>query len=241
MTMDILVTMAALAVAGFAKGIVGLGLPPIAMGLLVLSMTPVEAAAIMVVPALITNVLQALGGRNLRALLRRFWPTLVLTALATVAFAGALSRHADAAITVLGVLLALYALYSLKTPEFTLTSRQERWLGPLSGTVTGIVTAFTGVSSMPSVPFLQSVGLDRDAFVQAMGISFSVSALALALALGATGGLSAVPVIGILAATGSALAAMWGGLLLRKRLDQATFRRVFLIALLALGIYLALR
>ena len=94
---------------------------------------------------------------------------------------------------------------------------------------------------MPSVPFLQSVGLDRDAFVQAMGISFSVSALALALALGATGGLSAVPVIGIVAATGSALAAMWGGLLLRKRLDQATFRRVFLIALLALGIYLALR
>ena len=43
-------------VAGFVKGVIGLGLPTVAIGLLGLMMTPAQAAAIMVAPALITNV-----------------------------------------------------------------------------------------------------------------------------------------------------------------------------------------
>lgn len=239
--MELLFPLLAMGVAGFAKGIVGVGLPVIAMGLLVLFMTPVEAAATMVVPALITNVIQAVSGPALLQILRRFWLMIALTAAATFGFAGSLSRHADTAIIVLGILLVIYAIYSLATPVFAMSARQERWLGPLSGAATGIVTAFTGVSSMPSVPFLQSVGLERDAFVQAMGLSFCTSALALMVGLGVTGGMTAVPLISIGLATMAALLGMGGGLLLRKRLNPQTFRKVFLIALLLLGVHVLLR
>jgi uncharacterized membrane protein YfcA len=37
--------------AGFVKGVIGLGLPTVAMGLLALVMTPAEAAVLLVVPS----------------------------------------------------------------------------------------------------------------------------------------------------------------------------------------------
>lgn len=235
---EVLFVGAALMMAGFVKGLVGLGLPPIAMGLLVLMMRPVEAAAIMVVPALLTNLWQGIGGPALRTLLARFWPMLFLTAAGTLTFSGALTTHAETAISILGTLLVAYGAYGLRSPDFVLAPYTEQWVGPLSGAVTGIVNAFTGVSSMPSVPFLQSVGLPRDMFIQAMGLSFSVSALSLIAALGMSGGFAggSIPMIGI--GILGAFVGMAGGVRLRKNLDEALFRRIVLAALIVLGLYL---
>lgn len=231
----------ALAAAGFAKGVVGLGLPPISMGLLVLVMPPVEAAAIMVIPALFTNLWQGVSGPYLSDLLRRFWLMFSITALMTLAFAGALVSQAEVAISLLGLLLVIYGVHSLKKPQMALPSRAEFWLAPLSGAVTGMVTAFTGVSSMPSVPLLQSVGLGRDALVQAMGVSFTISAFALAATLGMSGNLIEAKVSIIVAATLAALVGMVAGSRLRRRFDEAVFRKVFLWGLIILGAYLLLR
>ena len=238
---DVLFPFVALAIAGFAKGLVGLGLPPIAMGLLVLTMSPVEAAALMVIPALLTNLWQGVTGPNLVPLLRRFWLMFLLTAAGTLAFAGALNTHAETAIRVLGGLLIVYGLYALVSPIVALSQRGERWLAPISGALTGLVTAFTGVSSMPAVPFLKAVGLPKDAFIQAMGLSFSISALALIVSLGATGGLSGQPVLPILLATGGAFWGMSLGAKLRARIDEALFGKLILIVLIVLGTYLTIR
>ncbi|HEY5217141.1 MAG TPA: sulfite exporter TauE/SafE family protein, partial [Pseudolabrys sp.] len=48
--------------AGFVKGVIGLGLPTVAIGLLGLLMTPAQAAAILVVPSLATNIWQFVVG-----------------------------------------------------------------------------------------------------------------------------------------------------------------------------------
>ena len=42
--------------AGFVKGVIGLGLPTVAMGLLAIVMPPAQAAALLVVPSFLTNV-----------------------------------------------------------------------------------------------------------------------------------------------------------------------------------------
>ena len=62
--------------AGFVKGVIGLGLPAVAMGLLALVMTPAQAAALLVVPSFLTNVWQAMGS-ELIPLVRRLWPMLL--------------------------------------------------------------------------------------------------------------------------------------------------------------------
>ena len=70
-------TAGAFLLAGFVKGVIGLGLPTVAIGLLGLLMTPAQAAAILVVPSLVTNIWQFAVGGDLLALVRRMWPMLI--------------------------------------------------------------------------------------------------------------------------------------------------------------------
>ena len=53
---------AALLLAGFIKGVVGLGLPTVAIGLLAVTMQPSRAIAIVIVPAIVTNIWQTFAG-----------------------------------------------------------------------------------------------------------------------------------------------------------------------------------
>ena len=63
--------------AGFVKGVIGLGLPTVAIGLLATRMAPPQALAIVIVPAILTNIWQTFAGPYLTDILRRLWPMLV--------------------------------------------------------------------------------------------------------------------------------------------------------------------
>jgi len=83
MSLAVLVVIASTFVlAGFVKGVIGLGLPTVAMGLLAIVMPPAQAASLLVVPSLLTNVWQALGP-DLAPLVRRLWPMLLAICLGT--------------------------------------------------------------------------------------------------------------------------------------------------------------
>jgi hypothetical protein len=71
---SLLIGASAFLIAGFVKGVIGLGLPTVAIGLLGLVMTPVQAASLLVVPSLATNLWQLAAGPGIRPVLRRFWP-----------------------------------------------------------------------------------------------------------------------------------------------------------------------
>ena len=74
--------------AGFVKGVVGLGLPAIAMGLLALVMTPADAASILVLPTVATNIWQMAAGPSLWPMVARLWPTMLGVICGTLAGAG---------------------------------------------------------------------------------------------------------------------------------------------------------
>lgn len=122
--------------------------------------------------------------------------------------------------------------------RLSLTARQEVWAGPLIGTANGILTGMTGSFVVPGVLYLQAIGLPRDRLIQAMGMLFTVSTLALALALGGNNLLSRDLGIVSAAALIPAAAGMVFGQRVRKKLSEAVFRRVFFIALLVLGLYI---
>jgi hypothetical protein len=181
--------------AGFVKGVVGLGLPTVAMGLLAVVMTPAQAAALLVVPSFLTNAWQAMGP-ELWPLARRLWSMLLGICAGTWAGAGLITAADGAqASAALGAVLALYGVLGLTAVEFPVPGRLEPWLSPVIGMATGIVTAATGVYMIPSAPYLQAIGLEKDRLVQALGLSFTVSTLALAVAL-ARHGAFGVPVAG---------------------------------------------
>jgi uncharacterized membrane protein YfcA len=227
--------------AGFVKGVIGLGLPTVAVGLLGLLMPPVEAAALLIVPSLITNVWQLAAGPDLRPLLRRLWPLLAGICLGTWAGAGLLAyAGGPAASAALGAALIAYAVAGLASAQVRVPARAETWLSPLVGAATGAVTAATGVFVVPAVPYLQALGLARDALVQALGLAFTVSTVALAAALMRHGAFQPTAAGSSLLALLPALAGMFLGTRVRGKIRPETFRRCFFAGLLALGVHLAL-
>src|SRR4029077_9232496 len=119
-------------------------------------------------------------------LARRLWPMLAGVVAGTLAGTGLLTgSHAGQAATALGVLLMLYAVLGLTSVRFSIAPSAEWCLGPLIGALTGLVTAATGVFVIPAVPYLGALNLDKEDMIQALGLSFTVSNIALAAALAA--------------------------------------------------------
>jgi uncharacterized membrane protein YfcA len=228
--------------AGFVKGAVGLGLPTIAIGLLSLLMTPAEAAALLVVPTIVTNIWQAAVGPYRNALLRRLWPMFLCICIGVYLGGGILtSGNARAANAGLGAVLAVYAVLGLTAVRFAVKPGAEPWLSPLMGIATGIVAAATGVFGMPAVPYLQAIGLDKEELVQALGLSFTVSAIALAVILTRDGAMHLNVAGASLLALAPALLGMWPGQVVRTRARPELFRFWFFLALLVLGVNSLLR
>jgi uncharacterized membrane protein YfcA len=225
--------------AGTVKGVIGLGLPTVSLALLTLAIDLPSAMALLLAPSLVTNIWQAITGGNARQILRRVW--LFLTMAAITVWIGALAlTRVDLAVlsALLGFLLIAHALVNLAGYRMALSSRQETWAGPLMGSVNGILTGMTGSFVVPGVMFLQAIGLPRDMLVQSMGMLFTVSTIALGLALQGNKLLSMD--LGTLssAAVLPAILGMWFGNKLRQQLTEQWFRRVFFIALLFLGAYI---
>ncbi len=244
--MDLIAILAATAgaflLAGLVKGAIGLGLPTVAIGLLGLMMTPAQAAAIMVAPALITNVWQAVVGGELFPLIRRIWPMLAGICIGTfVAAAWLPSGNSGHATVWLGLALVIYAGLGLIKMDFTVSPRAERWLSLPVGALTGAITAATGVYVLPGTPYLHALRFGRNQLVQVLGVSFTTSTVTLGAALmhaGEMGKSLAAPVVVAIAAS---LVGMRLGQLLRGKVREQTFRLWFFLGLLALGGHLALR
>lgn len=256
--MDIMTLFIALVfvLAGLVKGVTGMGLPTVAVALLSLRMAPLEAAALLIVPSALTNVWQLATGPALYPLWRRLRPMLLAVCVGTgiggwllLAPAGDSATQFQAAgagstiwaPAVLGVLLAGYGVLGLSGWRGQVPPANQRWAGPLAGMATGVIASATGVFIMPSAPYLQALGLDREDLVQALGLSFTVSTLALAAMLAWRGEWHAA------AATGSFLALLPAGLgivigqWLRQRMSAVVFRRCFFVALVALGTHQCIR
>ncbi len=235
-------TAGAFLLAGFVKGVIGLGLPTVAIGLLGLMMTPAQAAAIMVAPALITNVWQAMVGTSLLPLVKRIWPMLAGICIGTFIAAKWLPGANSGQATIwLGFALVFYAGLGLIKIDFRVSPRTEHWLSLPIGALTGAITAATGVYVLPGTPYLHALKLDRHQLVQMLGISFTVSTLALGVALMHAGEIGMSLAVPVVVAIVTSLLGMWFGQQVRGRVRETTFRLWFFLGLLALGVHLALR
>jgi uncharacterized protein len=212
------------------------------MALLALWMPPAQAAALLIVPSLVTNIWQTGPGVTFKPVLRRIGGMQAGIVAGTLGGALWLGVPGGAWATVaLGVALVAYALWGLTGRQLHVPGGHERWLGPVVGAATGLVTAVTGVFAMPAVPYMQALGFQRDALIQAMGISFATSTVVLAISLAANGEYPVSALGGSIAMLLPAIGGMVLGTWLRKRLPVAVFRRCFLAGLALLGLYMVVR
>jgi uncharacterized protein len=229
--------------AGAVKGVLGMGLPTLAMGLLGLVLPVAGAAALLAIPSLVTNVWQAAVGPGLRAALQRHWAMQAGIALGVIAAALLFQAPPDAwGRRLLGACLLAYGvlgLWGLRLPPPP--PRWERWVGAGMGAATGVVTGLTGVFVLPAVPYLQSLDLRKEELAQALGLCFTTSTLALVAVLGIQGHMHLGASLASLAMVVPALLGMWMGQSIRAGLSDTMFRRVFFIGLTVLGTWLLAR
>jgi len=225
--------------AGAVKGVIGLGLPSVSLALLTVVIDLPNAMALLLVPSFVTNVWQALVGGNGRAVFVRLWPFLLMATGTIWLGASALTRvDLNLLSGLLGVLLIAYSTANLAGLRLSITRRHETWSGPVFGLVNGVLTGMTGTFVVPGVLYLQAIGLPRGMLVQAMGILFLVSTVALAAALKGNGFLTLELSKLSFAAVIPAIAGMALGQRIRAKLSERLFRRFFFVSLLILGTYI---
>ena len=227
-------------IAGFVKGVIGMALPTIVIGLLSTSMSTAHAIALVIVPAILTNIWQTFNGPYLADILRRLWPLLLCTCLGVWSGTGFLSGpYAPYGTILLGILLVVYSIIALMRAQFYLPKGKETWIGVVCGYTSGLIAAATGMQAIPTMPYLQAIGMERDEFIQALGVFFTTSTVAMLFNLTHSGILTwevAMPsTLGLV----TSLIGMYLGQLLRQRLPAETFRRCFLVSMILLGGYLA--
>ncbi len=235
----IVAVLATFLLAGAVKGIIGLGLPTVSLALLTVAIDMPTAMALLLVPSFVTNLWQATVGGNGKAIMLRIWPFLAMATLTVWLGAIALTRVDISLLSaLLGTLLVVYSILNIAGTRFVITKRQEIWSGPLIGTANGILTGMTGSFVVPGVMYLQAIGLPRDMLIQAMGMLFTASTLALAIALQGSNFLTAE--LGTLSAASLLPAAMGMafGQRIRLRLSEQLFRKIFFGALFLLGAYI---
>ena len=154
-------------IAAFLKGITGLGFSTICLPILTTFIDLKTSIPLVIVPSLSSNVLVMIQAGQFRTSLKRFWPLylsaipgLVIGVFILITVQSTLSR------ALLGGILILYAVWALRTRVTMLTKRAEVGLAPAVGFVTGLVYGMTGSQVIPIVPFLFSVRLPPDTFVQ---------------------------------------------------------------------------
>jgi len=227
---------------GIVKGVIGTGLPTIALALITATIGIREGMAIILLPSILTNIQQGLFGGHLVYALKRSWSFLLAT-FCTIWIGATLLATIDVAFfsALLGVILLVYSAFGLRTRQLPQPGKAESWLSPVVGAINGLLTGMTGSSVIPGVLYLQSLELGRHRLVQTMGLLFLTSTTTLAFALQKnellTAELLQLSALSFL----PAYAGMLLGVRIRNRISDRLFRKLFFLFMLLLGCYIVLR
>ncbi|CAM3435399.1 putative membrane transporter protein [Salmonella enterica subsp. arizonae] len=107
-----LTIMSVFLLAGIVKGVIGLGLPTISMGLLTVVMAPASAASLLIIPSLVTNIWQLFTGPAFLSLIKRLWGFIAGIFIGTLfSVLPGLTFTSSWTEAVLGIMLIMYGLW----------------------------------------------------------------------------------------------------------------------------------
>jgi uncharacterized protein len=226
-----------LVVAGLLKGMIGVGMPVVALPLLSLFIDIKSAAMLLSMPLILSNLPQAMEGGKTGRCLMQLMP--VILGMIPGLFLGVrilLALDASVAKIVAGVVLMGVGGLTLLAPKLELAPRLVLPAGITFGFFGGILG---GVAAMPGplvFIFLLAKGLRGRAFTKEASLYLVVSAGLLAILLTASHEFSWLDVCVSTAALFPVALGMSVGQHMRDRIAPETFRKLVLIAVIAAGV-----
>lgn len=228
--------------AGFVKGIIGLGFPTIVLASLSLAIGLRDSMAIMLLPCFLTNVYQGSIGGSFQKIIRRLWSYFALAICGIWVTTGFVAGiQGEIRLILLGTIVFTYGILGITRVKLMVPRSMEWWLSPVLGSVNGILTGLTGTFVVPGVLYMQSLGLQKDELIQAMGIFFLLSTLGLGAGLWENQLTSTRIILLSGVAVIPSFIGMVCGQKVRSYLPEMSFRYVFFFSLILLGCFIMYR
>jgi uncharacterized protein len=228
--------------AGVLKGATGLGYASCALPFLVVAMGLKPAMALVIIPAMSTNIGVAVSTAHLIETARTF-ARLYVSIVPGVLLGVWLLLWIDqaTAVQVLGVTILGYVALALLKPGLSLPQRWHAALQAPTGFANGVLSGLTGSQVIPLFPYMLSLHLSADRMVQAVNLAVLVTSLVLTVVLLSSGVMSWHMLMLSFVAIVPALLGVSIGVRARRMISQEQFRTAVLMVLAALGLLLLVR
>lgn len=229
----------ALALGGFTKGVLGVGLPMVTLPVFSTFAPIPDAVALTYIPILAANLYQALAGGQFAGAIRRFWPMLAATIVAIPVGSFALVRLDAGTVSILmGAAVAVFAVASLIRPTIRIEPRWEGSAGIAAGALSGFTGGMTLIFGPPVIMLLVALRLKKEEFIGAIGLIYLTQLIPAGFSLAGMGVLRTEHIVPGLAALVPVGAALLLGQWVRKKIDQERFRKVLLVSMVLVGLNL---
>jgi len=230
--------------AGTVKGIVGFAMPMVMVSLFSSVMDPELGLAGVILPALVTNVAQALrqGWRAAWEAMVQFRLFLGVGCLALLISAQMVRvLPQEMLLLMIGVPVSFFSALQLLGWTLKLPKRGQGWIESILGGVAGFMGGFSGVWGPPTVMYLTALNTPKDAQMRVQGVIYGAGAVLLVGSHLVSGVLRAetLPFSAVLVVP--ALIGVAIGSALRDRIDQRSFCKATLFALLIVALNLVRR
>ena len=147
-----------LLLAGMTKGVLGVGLPLVAVPLLSQVVSVPLAIMTLAVSTVVSNAFQAIQGRDALLVVKRFW-TLLLPFVVTLFLAAHLLvvLNDNALGLIMGVIIIFFTLLNYVPKLSTVRVEHERYLNPVIGLLAGLLIGQKIQRRMPQAAFRKGI------------------------------------------------------------------------------------
>jgi len=232
----------ALLLGGLVKGLLGMGLPTVAVPLLTYFLPLPVAVGLMSVPVMVSNAAQAIQSPERRPALRRLWPFMLALLIGVGAgiplLVGLDQRWLE---LVLGLVLIFFVATNVRMPDLQVPARRERASSIVVGLLSGGIGGMSNLFGPPVAMYFVSLRLPPDVFVAAVSMTFLVGTTPIYVALLGSGILDGPLLVAAALALVPTMAGVWLGQRLRRIVPAARFRQLILLLLAVIGLDLARR
>lgn len=226
----------ALCFSAFVKGALGLGFSTVCLAILANAIDLKVAISIVLIPSMLSNliVMQSVG--NFRVSIQQFWP-LFLTTLIGMSIGLTILTQTNNTISkgILGTVLIIYGIWSYWKRSYRIKDSLIPKLNPIIGFFTGLVNGATGSQIFPIMPYLLSLNISKEIFLQTINLSFTLCSIIMMFTLWQVDALDINSLVKYSLGVIPVAIGVWLGGKVRKRLSDDRFRQMIMIIIVLLG------
>jgi uncharacterized membrane protein YfcA len=224
---------------GTVKGVVGIGLPLVALPIIANFIPVPKAIALLLLSSFATSVWQTFRGEFFARSLQRLWPLLAGIFVGTWTSVALLAAmDVKVLYLILGTVVAAFASVLHRRLALPVATRAESWLAPLFGVASGLVGGLTMLFGPVYVMYLSGLRLGKDGLVAAIALANTWATIVLATAMARFDLIGSSDLAASLVALVPAFSGLVLGTWLRQRIDEIAFRKTLAVVLFLIALNL---